>query len=162
MSGSPTGSPKGAGARLAVIAALIIVALAVAVPTALKNAPREQPQPETGTVDRGAARGVKSDGPTVFRFYQENPEALDPPLASDSYSSCVVAQIYSPLVGLTSDLEPTPQVAESWTISPDGKTYVFHIRSGVKFHSGREVTARDFEYSLTRVFRERFRSETRA
>ena len=158
MSGSPTGSPQGAGARLAVIAAIIVVALAVAVPTALKNAPRDQAQPETGS-DRQAPHGAQSSGPTVFRFYQENPEALDPPLASDSYSSCVVAQIYSPLVGLTSDLEPTPQVAESWTISPDGKTYVFHIRSGVKFHSGREVTARDFEYSLTRVFREPFRSE---
>ena len=153
------GLPQGAGARLAVIAALIVVALAVAVPTALKNAPREPVSPNTGDARNGVPRGAESNGPTVFRFYQENPETLDPPLASDSYSSCVVAQIYSPLVGLTSDLEPTPQVAESWTISNDGKTYVFHLRSGVKFHHGREVTARDFEYSITRVFREPFRSE---
>jgi peptide/nickel transport system substrate-binding protein/oligopeptide transport system substrate-binding protein len=151
-----SGSPQGPGARLAIIAALIVVALAVAVPTALKNAPRE-PQPQTKDSNKNPS--ARSNGPTVFRFYQENPASLDPPLASDSYSSCVVAQIYSPLVGLTSDLEPTPQVAESWTISRDGKKYVFRIRPGVKFHSGREVTARDFEYSLTRVFKEPFRSE---
>jgi peptide/nickel transport system substrate-binding protein/oligopeptide transport system substrate-binding protein len=86
--------------------------------------------------------------------YQESPNTLDPALASDSYASCVIAQIYSPLVGLTSDLEPTPQVAESWTISRDGLRYVFHIRPGVRFHHGREVTAQDFEYSLTRLFKE--------
>jgi len=150
-----SGSPQGPGARLAIIAALIIVALAVAVPTALKNAPRDPAPSRTG--EKGGA--PNQNGPTVFRFYQENPSSLDPPRAADSYSSCVVAQIYSPLVGLTSDLEPTPQVAESWTISRDGKKYVFRIRPGVKFHNGREVTARDFEYSITRVFQEPFRSE---
>jgi len=98
------------------------------------------------------------NGPSLFRFYQENPNTLDPALAADSYASCVVAQIYSPLVGLTSDLEPTPQAAESWTISRDGRRYVFHIRAGVRFHSGREVTAHDFEYSLTRIFREPYRT----
>jgi ABC-type transport system substrate-binding protein len=71
----------------------------------------------------------------------------------------VIAQIYSPLVGLTSSLEPTPQVADSWTISRDGLVYVFHIRDGVRFHSGREVAAEDFAYSLTRLFTEPFRSE---
>ena len=154
-----TESPQGARARLGVIAALIVVALAVAVPTALKNAPRDTAKPGTNGGDAGAARRGDSDGPTVFRFYQEHPETLDPPLAADSYSSCVVAQIYSPLVGLTSNLEPTPQVAESWTISRDGRTYVFRIRPGVKFHHGREVTAGGFEYSITRVFREPFLSE---
>ncbi len=50
-------------------------------------------------------------------------------------------------------------MADSWTISRDGLQYVFHIREGVRFHSGREVTAEDFAYSLTRVFTEPFLSE---
>ena len=45
-----------------------------------------------------------------------------------------------------------PQVAESWTISEDGKTYVFKIREGVKFHNGREVTAEDVVFSWDRIF----------
>ena len=42
-------------------------------------------------------------------------------------------------------------VAESWTISPDGKTYTFKIRAGQKFMSGNPVTAEDCAWSLQRV-----------
>jgi len=98
-------------------------------------------------------------GPQVFRYFSEQPGTLDPALASDAYSSLVIAQIFSPLVGLASDIEPVPQVAESWTISRDGLVYLFQIHQGVRFHNGREVTAQDFVYSLTRLFQEPFRSQ---
>ncbi|MEK7347255.1 MAG: ABC transporter substrate-binding protein, partial [Candidatus Eisenbacteria bacterium] len=101
---------------------------------------------------------TRSTGPNVFRFYQEFPHTLDPAHAADAYSAGVVAQIYSPLIGMTSDLEPTPQLAESWTISKDGLRYVFRLRPGVHFHNGREVTAQDFAFSLTRLFQEPFLS----
>lgn len=42
-------------------------------------------------------------------------------------------------------------VAESWTVSPDGKTFVFKIRHNLKFQSGAPVTAEDVEFSLQRV-----------
>ncbi len=42
-------------------------------------------------------------------------------------------------------------VAESWTVSPDGKTFTFKIRPNLKFHSGAPVTAEDAEFSLHRV-----------
>jgi oligopeptide transport system substrate-binding protein len=105
------------------------------------------------------SRRGEPSAPHVFRFYQENPTTIDPGLASDAYASTVIAQVYSPLVGLTSNLEPTPQVADSWTISRNGLEYVFHIRNGVRFHDGLEVTAEDFEYSLTRLFTEPFLSQ---
>ena len=41
-----------------------------------------------------------------------------------------------------------PSLAEKWTISPDGKSYTFHLRKGVKFHDGRPFTAKDAKYSL--------------
>ena len=144
-----------AGGKLLSGAAVVAVVLALGVPTFFDR----PTQKAGGPGFRAPAPRLVKTGPATFRFYQENPNTLDPARASDSYASCVVAQIYSPLVGLTSDLEPTPQVAESWEISRDGHRYVFHIRPGVRFHNGREVTARDFEYSLTRVFREPFRSE---
>jgi ABC-type transport system substrate-binding protein len=40
--------------------------------------------------------------------------------------------------------------AESWTVSEDAKKVVFKLRPGVKFHNGREVTAQDYVYSLSR------------
>jgi peptide/nickel transport system substrate-binding protein len=42
-------------------------------------------------------------------------------------------------------------VAESWTVSPDGKTYVFKLRQDLKFQSGNPVTADDVAWSLQRV-----------
>ena len=42
-------------------------------------------------------------------------------------------------------------VAESWTVSPDGKTFTFKIRPNLKFQSGAPVTAEDAEFSLQRV-----------
>jgi oligopeptide transport system substrate-binding protein len=147
--------PVKPGPRLAVAVALLVIVLAVALPVAWRQ-PAQRTNVEVPQRDSHAG---PEPGPKVFRFFQETPNTLDPALASDAYSCTVIAQIYSPLVGLTSNLEPTPQVAESWTISRDGRTYVFHIRQGVRFHHGREVTAEDFVYSLTRLFTEPFRSE---
>ena len=44
-----------------------------------------------------------------------------------------------------------PGLAESWTVSEDGKTFTFKMRAGVKFHSGNPVTAHDAAYSLQRA-----------
>lgn len=41
-----------------------------------------------------------------------------------------------------------PSLAERWEISPDGKTYTFYLRKGVKFHDGKPFTAKDAKYSL--------------
>lgn len=46
--------------------------------------------------------------------------------------------------------EIVPSLAESWEISDDALTYTFHLRQGVKFHNGEELTADDVEYSFTR------------
>lgn len=43
------------------------------------------------------------------------------------------------------------QVAESWTVSDDGKTFTFTIRDGITFHSGNPLTAEDVAYSLQRA-----------
>lgn len=147
------------GSRIGVIAALVLVALAVAVPVVWRP-PAESPSESGLTNPHPGLDGASApeSQPRVFRFYQESPTSLDPGLATDAYSCTVIAQIFSPLVGLTSNLEPTPQVADSWTISRDGLTYLFHIRTGVRFHNGREVTAEDFGYSLKRIFTEPFRS----
>ncbi len=55
------------------------------------------------------------------------------------------------MVQFDKDLNVIPAIAKSWKISPDGLTYTFYLREGVKFHNGREVTADDFVYSFTRI-----------
>lgn len=57
--------------------------------------------------------------------------------------------IYDGLVGYNSNLEIVPRVAESYEISKDGLTYTFHLRKGVKFHDGHELTTEDVAYTFT-------------
>jgi peptide/nickel transport system substrate-binding protein len=50
-----------------------------------------------------------------------------------------------------SGTKPYPSVAESWTVSQDGKTYTFKIRRGVRFHDGSQLTARDVKASYDKI-----------
>jgi peptide/nickel transport system substrate-binding protein/oligopeptide transport system substrate-binding protein len=63
----------------------------------------------------------------------------------------IAAKIFNGLIRLDEKLNIVPDIAGSWTVSPDGRTYTFHLRKGVRFSAGREVTSRDFRYSFERV-----------
>jgi len=76
---------------------------------------------------------------------------IDPAIAADFASSVSVANLYDTLVFPTHDGEVIPHLAESWTISEDGLTYVFKLRSGVKFHDGSELIAEDVKFSMDRL-----------
>lgn len=68
-------------------------------------------------------------------------------------------EVYNGLVQINDSLKTMPCIAKSWEVSPDGKTYVFHLRGDVYFHDnplfpngkGRKVTAADFVYSFARL-----------
>src|SRR5581483_11408738 len=47
--------------------------------------------------------------------------------------------------------KPAPDIAESWTVSKDGLTYTFKIRTGVKFHDGSELTAKDVKATYDKI-----------
>ncbi len=80
------------------------------------------------------------------------PETLDPAAAYDSASGEVLQMVYEPLIYY--DRESTSKyvnvLADDWEISADGKTYRFHIREGVKFHNGNDLTPEDVEYTFER------------
>jgi len=87
----------------------------------------------------------------VYRFKTDAP-TLDPAYAHDTTSSTVLQCLVDGLTELDPEtLEVRPELAESWEVSEDGTVYTFHLRRGVTFHNGREVTAADFKYSMERV-----------
>ncbi len=79
-------------------------------------------------------------------------ETLDPARVYDTASGEIVQNTYETLVfydgGATDKF--VPMLAESWTVSDDGKTWTFNIRKGVKFHNGEELTPSDVAWSFQR------------
>lgn len=88
-----------------------------------------------------------------FVFANESDyDTMDPHAAFDVGRVAVRLNIYDGLMRWQKNpavLEPW--VADSHTISPDGLTYTFKLRKGVKFHDGAEVKAQDVVYSLERI-----------
>jgi len=91
----------------------------------------------------------------TLTIFGSGPLTLDPALSQDSGSHTYIVQIFSGLVTLDEDLNVVPDIAQSWTVetTAQGTAYTFHLRSGVRFHDGSEVTADDFKYSLDRACR---------
>lgn len=100
-------------------------------------------------IDRGllGSRG----GGTLRLNLNSDPMTLDPALSTDATSNEVVAQLFEGLVKFDKGANVIPGIAWHWTISSDGLTWAFHLRPGVKFHNGRELTAEDVKYSLERL-----------
>ncbi|MCX7793756.1 MAG: ABC transporter substrate-binding protein [Thermodesulfovibrionales bacterium] len=99
----------------------------------------------------------RQEGAIYFRL-NSNPTTLDPGLIVDVSGAGIAAKLFNGLVRLDHKLQIVPDIAERWTVSEDGKTYTFHIRKGVTFSNGREVTAQDFKYSFERILSPRFKS----
>jgi oligopeptide transport system substrate-binding protein len=80
-------------------------------------------------------------------------KTLDPALVTDSVSIEALDVFNSGLVTLDpTNLKVVPDLASGWDISPNGLTYTFHIRPGLKFSNGDPLTAQDFAWSLDRAF----------
>jgi len=83
-----------------------------------------------------------------------DPVVLCPTLAGDTYSNWVLAEIMEPLVEYNEKMVITPELAESWEISTDGKMYTFHLRKGVKWHDGEDFTSEDVVYTFKTITEE--------
>jgi peptide/nickel transport system substrate-binding protein len=101
---------------------------------------------------------VSADEGVYRRPIGNDPATLDPPLITDIYGGSVARQIFDGLVSFDQTLAITPSLAQYWRASRDGLTWTFTLRKGVRFHHGREVTADDVVYSLTRVLDPRLKS----
>jgi oligopeptide transport system substrate-binding protein len=105
-----------------------------------------------------AARWLGDTSPprgNVFRFsLGSEPEIYDPSLAVGQPDGRVARLLFE---GLTREdpqtLEPLPGQAYRWEISPDGRTYVFHLRPAIRWSDGHPVTSRDFRWTWLRVLR---------
>jgi peptide/nickel transport system substrate-binding protein len=93
----------------------------------------------------------KAAGPVdsfSWSVYKE-PSSLDPLFAATYPPATVISNVCESLMRLNPDYSITPALAET-VEKPDARTYVYKLRSGVKFHDGATMTADDVVYSLKR------------
>lgn len=85
----------------------------------------------------------------------EDVRTLDPALGYDVVSWTFEQMLFNTLVDYDDEMGLVPELASSWTVSPDGRRYSFTLRPGVRFSTGRPFTAADVAYSLERLLRTR-------
>ncbi|MCV3240865.1 ABC transporter substrate-binding protein [Mesorhizobium sp. ZC-5] len=80
------------------------------------------------------------------------PPHLDPTAgAAAAIDEVLYTNVFEGLTRIGSKGEVLPALAESWTVSDDGKTYTFKLHTGVKFHDGSDFNADDVKFSLDRA-----------
>jgi peptide/nickel transport system substrate-binding protein len=111
----------------------------------------------------------KADTRTVFKYNEMGGiTSLDPAAARTFENIWAVGQLYNGLVAMSDELAVEAAIAKKWEISPDGRTYTFHLNQDVYFHDnkyfengeGRKVVAADFVYTFNRLLDPRISSAT--
>lgn len=96
-----------------------------------------------------ARAGARSD---VVLGLSIEPSGLDPTVAAPVAIGQVTWQnLFEGLVRIDRDGRVVPQLARSWTVSPDGRTYTFALQPGVRFHDGEAFDAASAKFSLDRA-----------
>ncbi len=94
----------------------------------------------------------------VYYRLSANPTTLDPALIVDVTGGTIAAKLFNGLVRLDEGLRVIPDIAERWTASSDGLTYIFTLKSNITYSNNQYVTAYDFKYSFKRILDPRTRS----
>ena len=107
--------------------------------------------PITSLFSAGCSRTSASDPSTLTFLLESNPTNLDPRYATDAQSQHIDGLLFSSLLERDAQMKLHGDLAESWD-TPDSLTYVFHLRSGVRFQDGRPLTSADvkstFEFMM--------------
>ncbi len=108
-------------------------------------------------------KNKEQDDNQVFRYNEHsNISSLDPAFAKQLSDIWAINQLFNGLVQLDDKLNVKPDIAKKWSISENGKSYMFTLRNDVYFHkhklfgidSTRIVNAHDFDYSFKRLLNE--------
>jgi peptide/nickel transport system substrate-binding protein len=94
-------------------------------------------------------------GGTLVMLVQPEPPTLASYVSTSGPVGQVATKVFDGLLEYDFDLEPQPSLAESWTVSDDGKTITFNLRQDVTFHDGEPFTSADVQFSIMDVLKQR-------
>lgn len=98
----------------------------------------------------GCGRNNSHDPSSLTFLIESNPTNLDPRFATDSQSQKIDGLLFSSLLERDDQMNFHGDLADSWS-TPDSLTYTFHIRPGIHFHDGRQLTADDVKATFDSI-----------
>src|SRR6059058_6694842 len=105
----------------------------------------------TSLAPRTALAQAKPGGKLVYAARQDI-DTLDPHITNRAATRKILIQFMDTLVVIDpKDGSVKPGLAEKWEVSPDGKTYTFHLRRNVKFHDGTPFDAAAMKFTFDRI-----------
>src|SRR5437868_14398347 len=104
------------------------------------------------TLATAVAEAQPRQGGTLTITQGAEPAVLVSGVNTSTFIGTVSTKIHEGLLDYDFDMKPRPALAESWTVSPDGKTYTFKLRRGVTWHDGKPFTSADVKYSLEEIW----------
>jgi ABC-type transport system substrate-binding protein len=96
------------------------------------------------------AEAAPTKGGTLIWGHSETTQNLDMHQTGTASTGRVLQNVHCAIVTVDKNLNVIPSLAKSFEQSPDGLTYTFNLRPGVKFHDGKTMTAADVKYSFER------------
>ncbi|HEY2003972.1 MAG TPA: ABC transporter substrate-binding protein [Candidatus Saccharimonadia bacterium] len=106
---------------------------------------------QMGALDRLYTTAVGFPGGTYTEAAVGTVQTLNPLLPESATADDINRLVFSGLTRYNSRRQHVPDLATSWDVSPDGKTYTFHLRHGVKWHDGVPFTSADVAFTLTAI-----------
>ncbi|MBV8858937.1 MAG: hypothetical protein JOZ02_18540 [Acidobacteria bacterium] len=113
-------------------------------------------------VSRASGEGsLPVRGGSVVVAISSDPGGLNPAVTTQGGVHLICGSIFSGLVAHDFQLNPVPDLAESWDVSPDARVYTFRLAPGAVFHDGEPVTSEDVRFTFEELLL-KFHSRTRA
>ena len=109
------------------------------------------PTTEAATTEAAQAETEANGAQEMVFVLSNEPDGIDPGVTNNSFASTFLVNCFEGLVTYDATGTVVPGNAESWDISEDGTVYTFHLRDGLKWSDGTDLTAEDYVYALQRV-----------
>lgn len=130
-----------------VVASVLVCALMLGLSASVRALGAHRPDRPSATAVAGTPLTVN-----INLGWAGDVPTIDPAMATDGNSVAVDEQLFIGLVDLDDETsEPRPELATSWTISPDTTVFTFTLRSDVYWSDGQKVTAEDVRYGILRT-----------